>query len=207
MEEYELNGHKLVFYEDTHTYLVDDEVVPSVTQILHETIFKNKYKDVDEETLKRASIKGTAMHKAIEEYELKGIETSIPELKSYKTLKRLYGFDVLYTEIPIIVEIDGKVVCAGKLDQIIELPIDNYRTIICVNDFKRTSTLDTEYLAYQETIYAIGFEQCYGGIINELRGTHLREDKKQFKKIKRIDEEVIKLLKEYSESKEYEHFL
>ena len=207
MEEYELNGHKLVFYPDTHTYLVDNEVVPSVTGILHETLFKDKYKGINKKILEKAAIKGTEMHKAVEDYEKEGKETSIPELKGYKTIKRLYGFEVEYVEIPIIVEIDGNVVCAGKLDQIINLPTDDDKIIKCVNDLKRTATLDLEYLAYQETIYAIGFEQCYGEKIDELRGTHLRETKRQFKKIKRIDKEVMELLNEYRKNKKVEIFL
>lgn len=221
MEEYELNGHKLVFYEDTHTYLVDNVKVPSVTGILHETVFKDKYKGIDEKTLEKASIKGTNMHKTIEVYEKEGKElklimydkygneesNSLRELKGYKTLKRLYGFDVEHSEIPIIIEIDGKVVCAGKLDQIIDLPIEDNKFIKCVNDLKRTATLDLEYLAYQETIYAIGYEQCYGEKIDELRGTHLRDDKKQFKKVKRIDDIVLKLLKDYVKEHNFEKFL
>jgi hypothetical protein len=206
METYRLKNHILNFDEETHTYLVDNIVVPSVTGILQKTIFKDKYKNVDKGTLERAGTRGTKMHKAIEVYEKEGVETSIPELRSYKLIKRLYNFKVIYSEIPIIIEYEGKVLCAGKLDQIIDLQTDD-KEIRCVNDFKRTASFDLEYLSYQETLYAIGYEQCYDDKIEKLYGTHLRNDKKQFKEILRIDDKAMELLKEYCEKNKVENFL
>lgn len=206
MQEYKLNGHILQFDEETHTYLVDNIVVPSITTILHETKFKNKYKNIDEKVLKKAGELGTAMHKSIEEYEKNGTEVNTPEFNSYKTIKRLYGFEVLESEIPVIIEYEGQVVCAGMLDQIIEMPILE-RRIRCVNDFKRTSTFDKEYLAFQETMYAIGYEQTYGCKIDKLFGTHLRNDKRKFVEIKRNDELAMNLIKQYVEKNKEENFL
>ena len=154
---------------------------------------------------------GTYKHEALEKYELEGIETPILELKNYKVLKRLYGFEVEETEKIVIIEYNGKVVCAGMIDQIIRLPImvdENVtRDIRCINDFKRTSTFDKEWLAWQETMYAIGYEQSYGKQIDALYGTHLRNDKKAFKKIPAIYDDCFELLKEVYEEQKVELFL
>lgn len=191
VDEVILAGHKLQYFDDTHTYLVDDEVVPSITQILKHR-FKDKYKDVDKKVLERASVLGTAVHKAIEDYEVKGVESELEEFKNYKFLKKYYNFSVQNSEIYVIIRLDTGETCAGRLDQIIQIGEDLY-----VNDIKRTSTLDLEYLSYQETLYKIGVEQCYGYKIKGLKGTHLRKEKRKFVDVECIEEKAIQLVKDY----------
>ena len=46
MEEWNIKGHDVEFIDDTHTYLVDGVIVPSITQIL-KIRFNKKYGDIE----------------------------------------------------------------------------------------------------------------------------------------------------------------
>lgn len=191
MEEFEIKGHTLEYLDEIHQYLVDGICVPSITQIL-KMKFGNKYDGISKEVLDKASIKGTLVHKSIEDYEVYGIEDkSVEELRNYKFLKRQYKFECLKNEVPVILFIDDEPVCAGRLDLVLK---ENEQ--IGLGDIKRTSVLDKEYLAYQLNLYKIAYEQCYGEKVEFLRALHLREKTRKYVTIP-IAEEPLKLVKEY----------
>ena len=170
----ELNGHTLEFIEDSHTYLVDGVIVPSITQIL-KIKFGNKYNGVSKSVLNRAAEKGTEVHEAIELYCQTGMETDIPEVRNFKFLQKQYGFKVLENETPIILFLNDDPIAAGRLDMVIKM-----NEQIGGADIKRTSALDKEYLAYQLNLYRIAYRQCYGVEWEFIRGLHLREDVRKF---------------------------
>ena len=68
MESWEIAGGLLEYIDESHTYVYNGVILPSITQIL-KIKFGNKYDGVSENVLQRASNKGTAVHKAIEDYE------------------------------------------------------------------------------------------------------------------------------------------
>ena len=181
MESWEINGRTLEYFDDTHTYLVDGVIVQSVTQLLNRK-FGKKYDSVDANTLKKAADRGTMIHKAIEDYCLKGKESDLEEVKDFAFLQKYYQFVVQENELPIIVDFAGETY-AGRLDLI--LLISDYKdkgdgTYFrydkwAVADIKTTSTLDKEYLGHQLNLYRLGVEQCYGYIIENLYGIHLRK--------------------------------
>ena len=76
MENWEIKGHTLEYFDDTHEYLIDGILVPSITQIL-KLKFGHKYDNVNQKTLNNASEKGTEVHKAIEDYCKLGIDTGL----------------------------------------------------------------------------------------------------------------------------------
>lgn len=191
MERWYLQGHEVTYEDNGHIYTVDGKVVPSVTQILHFQ-FPNKYNGVDNITLMEAAKKGTAMHQAIQDYEELGIETEgIEELRNYKFIKRMFGFEFVEAEMPILLEYKGKF-AAGRLDQIIR--IDDK---LMVNDFKRTSVLDKDYLAYQLNMYRIAYQQTYLESIDGLRATWLRKEKRKFIELPINEDLVYELLERY----------
>ena len=146
MNEYEawtIAGHDLEYFDDSHTYLVDAVIVPSITQIL-KIRFGKKYQSVDDATLQRASEAGTAVHEAIERYCKDGTESDFKEVRNFKFLQKQYKFNVLENEVPVILFKDDEPVCAGRLDLVLDI---DGQTIL--GDIKRTSTLDKEYLSYQ----------------------------------------------------------
>lgn len=172
METWKLNGLTLEYDDDTHTYICEGIIVPSVTQVLKRK-FDGMYESVSPEVLRQAGERGTAIHKAIEDYCTKGIDTGAKEVRHFRFLEYYYNIKPIKNEIPIIVSRDGVPVTAGRLDMIID--IGTYRAVA---DIKTTSTLNKEYLAYQLNLYRLGVLQCYPelGNITNLYGIHIRDN-------------------------------
>lgn len=189
MEVFKINGHTLEYEDDTHCYICDGLIVPSVTQILATKY--NDYAGVSNEILNRASEKGTAMHKAIEMFERQGQEDNSQELRNYKFLKKHYNWTNIANEVPIIYEEQGQVIFAGRLDQVIE--IDGK---FGINDFKRVSAPNKEKICYQLNLYKLGYEQSYKKQIEFLTYTQLREDVRKFVKLPIAEEKTKNLLNE-----------
>lgn len=200
IESWEIAGGLLEYIDETHTYLYDGVILPSITQIL-KIKFGNKYNGVSKEVLQKASERGTQVHQAIEDYEKRNIDNpDIKELRNYKFLKSRFGFECLENEIPIVLFLDNKPVCAGRIDLILK-----EKDQVGVADIKRTSVFDKEYVAYQTNLYRIGYQQCYGVEINFLRGLHLREDVRKYINLPINEEMSIKLVKQYIEERNKEN--
>ena len=196
MENWNIKGHDVEFIDDTHTYLVDGVIVPSITQIL-KVKFNKKYDGIPKETLQRASEKGTQMHEVIERWCKNGEESDLVELRNFKFLKRQYNFSVLKNEVPVLLWNEGDIIGAGRLDMVIEM-----NGQVGLADLKRTSVLDKEYLGYQLNLYRFAYQQSYGEEIEFLRGIHLREDVRKFVQIPINRELTIKLIEEWREQNE-----
>jgi hypothetical protein len=173
MDTWQINGYTLEYDDESHTYIVDGVIVPSVTQILG-VKFGNKYAGVNRSTLERAASRGTEIHKAIEDFCRYGADSELKELHNFNFLMTYYDVRVLENEIPIVVTKDGTPIAAGRLDLLLDLNGD-----FAIADIKTTATLDKEYLAYQLNLYRIGYMQSYGAEITQLYGVHLREDKRK----------------------------
>ena len=165
---------KLEYIEKNHEYLLDGVLLPSITEIL-KVRFGKKYDYVDAETLKRASDKGTQLHKVIEQYCMYGIESGLVELKNFKFLQKMYQFKVVDNEIPVILYQDKKPIACGRLDLIIELDGK-----LGIADIKRTSVLDKEYVCCQLNAYRLAYEQTYNRHIDFISAIHLREEKRKY---------------------------
>ena len=174
MEQWEIKGGVLEHIDETHTYLYDGIVLPSITQLL-KVKFGGKYDGIPKATLERAAELGTAVHKAIEDFERQGIETDLPELRNWKFLKKMYNFGCLDNEVPVVLFKDGEAVAAGRLDLVLV-----EKSSIGLGDIKRTATLDKQYLTYQLNCYRMAYQQCYGALICFLRGIHLRNDVRKY---------------------------
>lgn len=174
MNTWDINGHTLEFEDESHVYVVDGIIVPSITQAL-KFRFKNKYAGIDKDTLQRASEKGTEVHEAIERWCRDGVESDLPEVKNFKFLQEQYGFEVMENEIPVILTMDDEPILAGRLDMVISKDDE-----MGLADLKRTSTLDKEYLGLQLNLYRIAYQQSYRQEISFLKGIHLREDVRKY---------------------------
>lgn len=191
MDTWNIKGHTIEYIDECHLYLVDGVILPSITQIL-KIKFGHKYDDVPKEVLSRAADKGTAVHKAIEDYCKLGLDSDLLELRNFKFLQKQYKFEVLDNEVPVILFKDDIPVACGRLD--LDLKIDNDEGL---GDIKRTSVLDKEYLAYQLNLYRIAYQQCYDKEIKFLKGVHLRKDIRKFVDIPINEELAKKLVEEY----------
>ena len=191
MNTWNIKGHTIEYIDECHLYLVDGVILPSITQIL-KIKFGHKYDDVPKEVLSRAADKGTAVHKAIEDYCKLGLDSDLLELRNFKFLQKQYKFEVLDNEVPVVLFKDDIPVACGRLDLVLKIGND-----VGLGDIKRTSVLDKEYLAYQLNLYRIAYQQCYDKEITFLKGVHLREDKRKFVDIPINEKLAQKLVEEY----------
>lgn len=192
IESWEIAGGLLEYIDESHTYVYDGVILPSITQIL-KTKFGKKYENVSQKVLNNAATKGTNVHKAIEDYEQRNIDdTSCEELRNYKFLKKQFKFECLDNEVPIVLFIDHKPVCAGRIDLILKENDD-----IGIGDIKRTSVFDKEYVSYQTNLYRIGYQQCYGVKISFLKGVHLREKVRKYINLPIKEEMALELVINY----------
>ena len=194
IESWNIAGGLLEYIDESHTYIFNGVILPSITQIL-KVKFGNKYLGVSNSTLERAANLGTEVHKAIEDYETKGIENiELKELRNYVFLKVRNNFKCLNNEVPIVLFLDDKPVAAGRVDLILE-----QNGQVGIADIKRTSTFDKEYVAYQTNLYRIGYQQTYGEDITFLRGLHLRDNTRKYIELPINEEMSLDLVKKYLE--------
>lgn len=176
MEQWEINGVTLEYIDETHTYIADGVIVPSITQML-KVKFGGKYDGVSRATLENAARKGTEVHEAIQRYCECGEESELIEVRNYKFLSKQYGFGAVYNEVPVILFKGGEPIAAGRLDLVLLDATGKFG----LGDIKRTATLDKEYLTYQLNLYRIAYRQSYGKYdIEFLKGIHLRDDTRKY---------------------------
>lgn len=169
METFNIKGGTLEYFDDTHTYLYDGLMLPSVTQILG-VKYRNDYASVPPAVLNNAARRGTAVHKAIENYNNSGYDDGSEAVRNFKFLQKQYGFDVLDSELPLVLFKDDMPIACGRLDM--TMMIDGHTGIA---DIKTVSALNKEKIAYQLNLYRIGLMQSYGVDAQFLKIIHLRD--------------------------------
>lgn len=186
------------FIEETHQYLLNGILVPSVTQIL-KLVFPDKYKNIDERVLNDKAKYGTKLHECIEIIEKNkpkrpisyckrylGIDIYQEEsLKQYLRLKEKYNIEVLENEK--IVYYEDKY--CGTLD--IKAKVNGDTAII---DIKTTYELDKDYVAWQNSYYELADEEVDKLYCLWLPKGHLGD----LYEVDRIDKEkLLKVLEEF----------
>lgn len=169
METFNIKGGTLEFFPETHTYLYEGLMLPSVSRIL-ESKFNGEYKNVPPAVLNNAAQRGTAVHKAIENYNNSGYDDGSEAVRNFKFLQKQYGFEVLDSELPLVIFKDDMPIACGRLDM--TMLIDGKTGIA---DIKTVSTLNKEKIAYQLNLYRIGLMQSYGVDAKFLKIIHLRD--------------------------------
>ena len=196
METWEIKGGTLEYDDETHTYIYEGLMLPSITQIL-KLRFGKKYDGVDSDVLSRAAQKGTEVHKAIENLCKTGEIEDYKEVRNFLFLQKHYKFNVIDNELPVVLFVDDIPIACGRLDLVLDINDGLY-----LADIKRTSVLDKEYLGFQLNLYRIAYQQCYGKKIKGLRGIHLRDDKRKFVPIPIKEDMAWELIEEYLEEGE-----
>ncbi len=169
METFSIKDGTLEYFDDTHTYLYDGLMLPSVTQILG-VKYKNDYASVPPAVLDNASKRGTAVHKAIENFNVSGYDDGSEAVRNFKFLQKQYGFEVLDSELPLVLFKDDMPIACGRLDM--TMLMDGETGIA---DIKTVSALNKEKIAYQLNLYRIGLMQSYGVDAKFLKIIHLRD--------------------------------
>ena len=168
-ESWKIAGSVLEFYPETHTYLYDGLMLPSVSQILG-VKYKNDYASVPPAVLNNAAQRGTAVHKSIENFNVSGYDDGSEAVRNFRFLQKQYGFEVLDSELPIVIFKDDMPIACGRLDM--TMLMDGETGIA---DIKTVSALNKEKIAYQLNLYRIGLMQSYGVDAKFLKIIHLRD--------------------------------
>lgn len=174
METFSIKGGTLEYFDDTHTYLYNGIILQSVTQILG-VKYKNDYANVPPAVLENAARRGTAVHKAIENYNNSGYDDGSDAVRNFKFLQKQYGFEVLDSELPLVIFKDDFPIACGRLDMTMQM---DGKTGIA--DIKTVSVLDKEKIAYQLNLYRIGLWQSYGVDAQFLKIIHIRDGIRKF---------------------------
>lgn len=174
MEKFDIKGGTLEFFPETHTYLYDGLMLPSVSQILGMK-YKNEYASVPPAMLENAAQRGTAVHKAVENYNNSGYDDGSEAVRNFKFLQKQYGFEVLDSELPVVLFKDDVPIACGRLDM--TMLMDGETGIA---DIKTVSSLNKEKIAYQLNLYRIGLMQSYGVDAQFLKIIHLRDGIRKF---------------------------
>ncbi|MGH9351245.1 MAG: hypothetical protein ACRD2G_03655, partial [Terriglobia bacterium] len=110
------------FDSDRHLYLVNDRVVPSVTQVLHAAGLSADYSTVAPEVLERKRIIGEYVHKATQYLDEGSLDlaTIDPEIQPYLAAYRQFindsGFRPRLVEHRLVGNING-MLCGGTVDR------------------------------------------------------------------------------------------
>lgn len=194
METFTICGGTLEYIDETHTYLYEGIMLPSVTQIL---AYKyNDYANVPEYILQRAGERGTAVHKSIEVFNKTGVDDGTQQVHDFKFLQKQYGFEVLDSELPLVIFDNDIPVACGRLDMTVEMDGS-----VGIADIKTNATLNKDKIAYQLNLYRIGLKQSYNVDAKLLKIIHLRDGKRKFIDIPVIEEMTMELLRQFEERK------
>ena len=196
METFSIKGGTLEYFDDTHTYLYDGLILPSVTQILG-VKYRNDYASVPPAVLNNAAQRGTEVHKAIENYNNSEYDDGSEAVRNFKFLQKQYGFEVLDSELPIVIFKDDFPIACGRLDM--TMLIDGQ---IGIADIKTVSALNKEKIAYQLNLYRIGLMQSYGVDAKFLKILHLRDGIRKFIDSPVNEKMTWELIEQYMENAE-----
>lgn len=129
------------FIEETHTYLLDDKPLISVTTLMQKHGIAPSYDGVDAEVLRAKAERGTLIHKEIEDYCVNGDIGFTDELSMFIDYVEENNLKVLNNELLVHNDL-----VAGTIDLVLE---NN-----TVADIKTTSVLHMDAVSWQLSIYA-----------------------------------------------------
>ncbi|MBQ6679499.1 MAG: hypothetical protein IJM76_05695 [Lachnospiraceae bacterium] len=166
----DLKLDELSFDEKSHIYFLNGVQIPSVTQII-KPVSDSTYGAVSPLVLERASVRGTAVHKAIENYLKYGIVTVPDEFSGYTAAFLAWmdkrNPDVEASELRFYHKLMRY---AGTVDLI--AVINGKRTLV---DFKTSSTVIEKTHRLQLEGYTMGLKS-FGIEIEDKLNLYLKND-------------------------------
>jgi hypothetical protein len=194
MKSWEINGVTLEYDNESHNYIADGLIIPSVTTVLEKTIFKDMYyRDVDAAAVRREITRGTEIFEDIKDY-CKGTDWKTDEVRGFKFLQKKYDIVPLCNEVPILIFNNNKPIMAGRIDLLADI---KGKTTLC--DIKNTAHLN-DYLGYQLNLYRVGLRQSYRQEVAGLAGIHLRGLTRKLVNITIDDFKVKEITERYEQS-------
>lgn len=197
MKTLNLTRSSVVFDQEAHTYHLDGVELSGVTTMLKKMLFADKYAGISEEVLAKAAQYGTSVHEGVELFETLGADDGSLEVKNYRKLKEMAGFN--FEESEYLVS-DNKTIASS-----IDLVFTDHDGGIWLADIKTTyGGLDKEYLSWQLSVYAYLFEMANPNLkVKGLIGIWLRHDEFKLDYISRKHDAYIeRLIYEYADNLE-----
>lgn len=141
------------FDKGTHSYSIDGQCVPSVTQIL-KWLYPNKYAGVPEAVLNQAAEFGNRMHEWIEAYATDGVkkrQTDYMKLSTSQVVELICNHQFRAESCEQMIHWDTRY--CGTYDMYGKMEDEP-----ALVDIKCTERLDTEYLEWQLGMYKLALE-------------------------------------------------
>lgn len=137
----------VMFNDVAHTYALGCKRLSGVTQLLHRTLFADKYKGVSQAVLNKAADYGHNIHEQIELVDALGVTSSSPAVQAYLEMKAAMSLTTIANEYLVSDE------------DYVASSIDIVFHDFTLADIKTTSQLDMAYLSWQLSMYAYLFEK------------------------------------------------
>lgn len=195
MDTFKIADGTLEYYDETHTYLYEGIMLPSVSRIL-KMKYPDEFRYVNPQVLRRAADRGTAVHKSIEIFNKTGFDDGTEPLHDYMFLQKQYGFKAIESELPLVIFDEGIPVACGRLDMTFEMDGK-----IGIADIKTVASMNLDKIAYQLNLYRIGLRQSYNVDAVMLKAIHLRDGKRKFVDIPIAEDMAVDLLRKFEESR------
>lgn len=169
-----------------HTYTAPDgRALQGITGMLQRQLFPDEYAGVDEETLKAAAERGSAIHAQVEFCDDFGTTfEDIPEVVNYQRLIKEGGYVPCESEYVV----SDNEHFASPIDKVFKVSETEY----ILGDIKTVRNLNEDKVRWQLSIYATFFERQNPGCkVVGLLAIWLRRDKAKITEVQRIPDSVI----------------
>lgn len=192
-----LTSSPVIFLPEEHRYYNPENgrYLSGITSLLSRQLFQDKYDGIPQATLNAAAAKGSAIHEECADLATFGVAGTYPETEAFARLLTREGIEPLEAEYTVS---DGEHY-ASKIDLLDRL--------LNLYDIKTTSTIDTEYVSWQLSIYAHLFELQNPGLqVGRLSAIHLRGKRAKLVRVERKSAEAIsRLLADDLAGRQYIH--
>lgn len=176
----------IIFDPVGHTYTAPDgRALQGITGMLQRQLFPDEYAGVDEETLKAAAERGSAIHAQVEFCDDFGTTfEDIPEVVNYQRLIKEGGYVPCESEYVV----SDNEHFASLIDKVFKVSETEY----ILGDIKTVRNLNEDKVRWQLSIYATFFERQNPGCkVVGLLAIWLRGDKAKITEVQRIPDSVI----------------
>ncbi len=188
------NGEVVQYIDETHTYIVNGEELPSVTTLLTR-FYGDIYGSVRPDLLKRSAEYGTEVHKDLQTLiEIRQEDDSIPLVSDYQEVQNyfnfiepIYGIKPISTEkVVVLHDKTGKPVAAGRFDLLCTVKGE-----LTLADFKTTTAVHKQLVTAQLNIYVMAaYQSGYIDTQNIKLGViHLSGKTSKFIPIQKLDDD------------------
>lgn len=163
---------RLIFYDESHSYTVDGQELPSVSELTR-FISRELYNDINQTVMDRAADRGTRVHKvteALDKYgEAECDDDILPYLQAYLEFRKKHKCEWQHIEKAMY---HPDLLYAGTLDRIGTMDGENV-----ILDIKTTSQIHTVSVTAQLTLYQM-MAEANGMKVDALYVLQLKKDGK-----------------------------